>query len=192
MGPETPRPVTHAPHPMQAVTTQSSDTQGWPWWGGGWSQIKKGRVCPKGALWAVRRESGPARVTSLPACPQGSGVSNLSKVLGLWSLEQATTAWETGPRPVGSWVMAHGVTELPPGWGHRATQHGGWGNQPQGHTRLEPWSCSELGPGPQTTHRGTTPHWGLTTGLRTAGDSARVTDTEATAVREPQATSHQI
>ena len=35
--------------PMQAVTTQSIDTQGWPWWGGRWSQIKKGRVCPKGA-----------------------------------------------------------------------------------------------------------------------------------------------
>ena len=33
----------------------------------GAAQIKKWRVRPKGALWAVHRETGPARVTSL--CP---------------------------------------------------------------------------------------------------------------------------
>ena len=97
---------------------------------------------------------------SLPTCPQGRGISNLSKVLGLWPLEQATTAWETGPRTVGSQVMAHGGTELPPGQGHGVTQHGGRGNQPQGHTlgtlelqragsrttKHSPWDHASLGP----------------------------------------------
>ena len=37
-------------------------------------------------------------------------------------------------------------------------------------TLLEPWSSSVLVPGPQSTHRGTTPRWDLTTGHRAARD----------------------
>ena len=44
------------PQPLQAAPTHSS-TQRWPCQG---PQIKKGRMCPKGALWALLRETGPA------------------------------------------------------------------------------------------------------------------------------------
>ena len=58
-------------------------------------------------------------------------------------------------------------------------------------TLLEPWSSSVLVPGPQSTHRGTTPRWDLTTGHRAARDRVQVTGTETMAAREPQATGHQ-
>lgn len=159
--------------------------------GGGVPDKERGSASQGSPLGCPQRDWPSQGDLSLPTCPQGRGISNLSKVLGLWPLEQATTAWETGPRTVGSRVMAHGGTELPPGQGHGATQHGGRGNQPQGRTRLEPWSSSVLGPGPRSTHRGTTPRWDLATGPRAARDRVQVTGTETTAAREPQATGHQ-
>ena len=133
--------------------------------GGGVPDKERGSASQGSPLGCPQRDWPSQGDLSLPTCPQGRGISNLSKVLGLWPLEQATTTWETGPRTVGSRVMAHGGTELPPGQGQCESaaacgrllspptcgrgQRGCDGKLHQDHPASASWSCC-LSPRPGT------------------------------------------